>query len=62
VIVRFFVKFDGSDSNVATVLYNCDPDKVFIGMRVKVLWAKQTQGMMSDMEGVEPLEEADTRS
>lgn len=56
VIVPVFVRFDGSDSNVATVLYNADPDKVYIGMRVKALWAKQTLGAMSDLEGVEPLE------
>ncbi len=57
VIVPVFVKFDGSDSNVASVLCNADPEKVHIGMRVKALWVKQPLGAMSDLEGVEPLEE-----
>ncbi len=55
VIIPVFVRFDGSDSNVATVLYNCEPKDAHIGMRVKVLWAKQLQGFLSDLEGVEPL-------
>jgi uncharacterized OB-fold protein len=57
VIMPVFVQFDGSDSNVATVLYKADPEKVHIGMRVKVLWAKEPLGALSDLEGVEPLEE-----
>jgi uncharacterized OB-fold protein len=55
VIVPVFVRFDGSDSNVNTLLYNCDPEKVHVGMRVKAVWAKTPQGFMSDLEGVEPL-------
>lgn len=54
-LVPVFVRFDGSDSNVATVLYDCDPEKAHVGMRVKVKWAKEPQGFMSDLDGVVPL-------
>jgi len=56
VMVPVFVRFDGSDSNVACLLFNADPNKVFIGMRVKAVWASELKGAMSDLDGVEPLE------
>jgi uncharacterized OB-fold protein len=55
VIIPVFVKFDGADSNTDTILLNVDPKDVHIGMRVKVLWAKEPQGALSDFEGVEPV-------
>jgi uncharacterized OB-fold protein len=55
VVIPVFVKFDGSDSNTDTVLLNADPKDVHIGMRVKVVWAKELQGSLADVEGVEPI-------
>jgi hypothetical protein len=57
VIIPVFVRFDGSDSNVHTTLINVDPKKVKVGMRVKAVFAKERKGALSDLEGVEPLEE-----
>ncbi|HUT54786.1 MAG TPA: zinc ribbon domain-containing protein [bacterium] len=57
VIMPVFVRFDGSDSNVHTVLINADPKEVRVGMRVKAVFAKERKGALSDLEGVEPLEE-----
>jgi uncharacterized protein len=56
IIIPVFVRFDGSDSNVHTVLLNTDPKKVHIGMRVKAVFAKEPKGALSDLEGVEPLQ------
>ncbi len=56
VLIPAFIQFDGSDSNIALVLDNVNPDDVHIGMRVKVRWAEQTQGHLSDIEGVVPLD------
>jgi len=56
ILVPVFVRFDGSDSNVNTLLIGADPDSVHIGMRVKAVWAKETRGALSDLEGVEPIE------
>lgn len=55
VVIPVFVKFDGSDSNTDTVLLNADPNTVHIGMRVRVVWAKEPKGALSDFEGVEPI-------
>jgi len=55
IIIPVFVKFDGADSNVHVVLMNADPEKVHVGMRVQAVFAKQTKGALSDLEGVEPL-------
>jgi len=55
-LIPVFVRFDGSDANVNCLLLNADPKKVFIGMRVKAVWAKELKGALSDLEGVEPLE------
>ena len=55
VVIPVFVKFDGSDSNTDTILLNANPKDVHIGMRVKVVWAKNLQGALSDIEGVEPV-------
>ena len=55
IVIPVFVKFDGSDSNTDTVLLNEDPKDVHIGMRVKVVWAKELKGGLGDIEGVEPL-------
>jgi len=56
IVIPCFARFDGSDSNVATLLLNADVNKVQIGMRVKAVWAKELKGQLSDLEGVEPLE------
>jgi len=55
VLVPVFVRFDGSDSNIATIIYNIDPKDVHIGLRVQALWAKEPKGQLSDLEGVEPI-------
>ena len=55
-MIPVFVRFDGSDSNFATLLLNADPDKVHIGMRVKAVWVEEPQGRMDDIIGVEPIE------
>jgi uncharacterized OB-fold protein len=55
-LIPVFVHFDGSDSNIALVLDKVKPEDVYVGMRVKVVWAKKTQGHLSDIEGVVPLE------
>jgi uncharacterized OB-fold protein len=55
IVIPVFVRFDGADSNTDTILLNADPKDVHIGMRVKVVWAKKPQGMLSDFEGVEPI-------
>jgi len=54
-LMPVFVRFDGSDSNVHTLLINADPKKAHTGMRVKAVFAKKTAGALSDLEGVEPL-------
>lgn len=55
VIIPVFVRFDGADSNMNTILTGVDAKDVHIGMRVKAVWAKEPEGKLSDMEGVEPL-------
>jgi len=55
VMIPVFVRFDGSDSNIACLLFNAKPEEVFIGMRVKAVWAKELKGAMSDLDGVEPI-------
>jgi uncharacterized OB-fold protein len=56
VVIPVFVQFDGSDSNVATVVKGVDAKDVYVGMRVRAVWAKEPQGALSDFEGVEPIE------
>ena len=55
VLIPVFVRFDGSDSNVNTLLIGTDPKDVHIGMRVRAVWAKEPRGALSDLEGVEPI-------
>jgi uncharacterized OB-fold protein len=57
ILIPVFVRFDGSDSNVNTLLIGADPEKVHMGMRVRVVWAKEPVGALSDIEGVEPVKE-----
>jgi len=57
VLIPVFVRFDGSDSNLALVLNDVNPDDAHIGMRVKVVWVEKPQGHLSDIEGVVPLDE-----
>ncbi len=56
ILMPVFVQFDGTDSNVNTLLIGADPKEVRIGMRVRAVWAKEPKGALSDLEGVEPLE------
>ena len=56
VLIPVFVRFDGADSNYATLLLNADPEKVHIGMRVKAVWVENPQGRLDDLIGVEPIE------
>ncbi|UCD83408.1 MAG: hypothetical protein JSU92_08800 [Deltaproteobacteria bacterium] len=55
VLIPTFVRFDGADANIVTELCNVDPKDVFIGMRVKAIWAEEPQGQLSDLVGVEPI-------
>ena len=55
VLIPTFVRFDGADANIVTELCNADPKDVFIGMRVKAIWAEEPQGQLSDLVGVEPV-------
>lgn len=61
ILIPVFVRFDGSDSNVHTLLIGSSPEAVHIGMRVQAVWAKETQGALGDLEGVEPLKESPAR-
>lgn len=56
-VISVYVKFDGADSNVDTELIGVEPEKVYMGMRVKAVWAKEPQGKLSDLEAVEPLKD-----
>jgi uncharacterized OB-fold protein len=56
ILIPVFIQFDGSNSNIALVLNDVKPEDVRIGMRVKVVWAEKTQGHLSDIEGVVPLD------
>lgn len=53
VLIPVFVRFDGSDSNIHTLLIGGDPKTVDVGMRVKAVFAEKTSGALSDLEGVE---------
>ncbi|MGW8323894.1 MAG: Zn-ribbon domain-containing OB-fold protein [Thermodesulfobacteriota bacterium] len=55
ILMPVFVRFDGSDSNVHTLLVGSSPEEVHVGMRVQAIWAKDPQGALGDLEGVEPL-------
>jgi len=55
VLIPVFVRFDGSDSNINTVLLNAEAKDVYIGMRVQAVWAPVPAGTLSDLEGVEPI-------
>jgi uncharacterized OB-fold protein len=55
VLVPVFVRFDGSDSNMNLPLIGVDPKEVYVGMRVRIVWAKEPKGELSDIEGVEPI-------
>jgi len=56
-VISVYVKFDGADSNVDTELIGVEPERVYVGMRVKAVWAKELQGRLSDLEAVEPLKD-----
>ncbi len=58
ILMPVFVQFDGSDSNVHILLQGASPEEVHIGMRVQAVWAREPQGALGDMEGVEPLKAA----
>jgi len=55
VITPAFIRFDGSDANVGTEIINVDAKDIYVGMRVKAVWADNPQGMLSDLLGVEPI-------
>jgi len=54
-VISVYVKLDGADSNIDTELIGVKPEEVYVGMRVKAVWAKERQGKLSDLEAVEPL-------
>ncbi len=55
IIIPAFVRFDGSDSNVQLLMIDTDPDSLYVGMRVKAVWADEPQGALGDLVGVTPL-------
>lgn len=55
ILIPGYIKFDGADSTVVTSILNVKPEEVHIGMRVQVVWATNPMGMLSDLEGVEPI-------
>lgn len=55
IIIPAFVRFDGSDSNVQLLMIDTDPDTLYVGMRVKAVWAEERKGALSDLVGVTPL-------
>lgn len=44
------VKLDGCDSWIMGVMQECNPEDVYVGMRVKVHWAEETTGSLQDMQ------------
>lgn len=57
-IILVCVNFDGADGTLINlILYEADPEDVYPGMRVKVLWADEKTGEMSDFKGVVPIED-----
>ena len=54
-VISVYVRFDGADSNVDTELVGAKPEEVYVGMRVKAVWAENRAGKLSDLEAVEPL-------
>ena len=55
VLIPAFIQFDGSGANLGTEILNVKHEDVYVGMRVKAVWAENRQGMLSDLLGVEPL-------
>nr|MDO8063414.1 zinc ribbon domain-containing protein [Candidatus Freyrarchaeum guaymaensis]HDO81334.1 hypothetical protein [Candidatus Bathyarchaeota archaeon] len=60
-LIMVYVNFDGTDTNYATVLLNAKPEEVHVGMRVKAVWKEKPEGLLSDMEGVEPIRKESTQ-
>ena len=56
-VVSVYVRFDGADSNVDTELIRAEPEEVYVGMRVRAVWAENRVGKLSDLEAVEPLKD-----
>jgi uncharacterized OB-fold protein len=57
VLIPVYVQFDGSYSNVTSILMGVDPKDVYIGMRVQAVWKEETEGALSDLQGVEPIKD-----
>jgi hypothetical protein len=53
------VRWNGTSSTNILPLYNVKPEDVYVGMRVKALWAEEPKGALSDLVGVEPAEPVD---
>ena len=55
ILIPVFVRFDGSDSNVHTMLLDGDPKTADVGLRVEAVFADKPTGTLSDLVGVKVL-------
>ncbi|MCX8152706.1 MAG: zinc ribbon domain-containing protein [Archaeoglobaceae archaeon] len=56
-IILGIVQFDGSSSKMILPVLNTTPEKLRPGMRVRVIFAEEPEGKLSDLRGVEPVED-----
>lgn len=48
------VKLDGADTMMMSILEGADPEKVGVGMRVRIRWPEEPEGALKDILFVEP--------
>lgn len=51
------IVFDGSDTMTVSNLEGIEPEKVHVGMRVKLKWPEEVTGFLTDLAHCVPLEE-----
>ncbi len=49
------VQVDGADTAMVLSILNVNPDDLKEGMKIKVVWAKETKGHPDDITGFEPV-------
>ncbi len=49
------VQFDGADTKVVCVVEDVEPEKVGVGMRVKLKWPDKLEGAITDLSRCTPL-------
>ena len=49
------IQFDGADSWVLGPVMNIKPEKMKTGLHVRVVWAAETKGQLTDIEFYEPV-------